>query len=298
MRLASRALVLAVAISAVAGLWWAHQSLKRTVLRTPGAEVEAGAQRARRLFGEARRWIANGTPPINEVRDLTLTLDAKVDLEGMRHEGPLHLWLEPPDRLRQERYMTNTLTAEVLTGDTLHVRDTHSTFQEAPRDADGAASRRRAQADRERWSRLARFLALVDLDGADVAFEYEGEKTPRGNFGRPDGDTWVKTVRKAASRPNIYFWLAHTQDAQGVMHATYPGVVRIDGSPMDGVPTEDFVFRDWREPGSGSLSPYRHPRQILAFQIHPGHQPLNFLTAIVLDHALNAGIDPSRFEPK
>ncbi len=298
MRLASRALVVAIAVSTVAGIWWMYQGLQPTDHPAQVPEVETGAKLARRLFEEARRWIANGAPPITEVRDLTLTLDAKLDLEGVRHEGPLHLWLESPDRLRQERYMSGTLTAEILDGHTLYIRDVGGTFQEAPWDADGAASRRRAQADRERWTHLSRLMTLVDLDEPGVAFKYEGEKRGGGNFGRPGGDTWAKIVRQATGRPNIYLWLAHTKDAHGVMHATFPGVVRIDGTPMDGVPTEDFLLQDWREPAPGALPPYRFPRKLLAFQIRPGQQPLNFLTAIVLDHALNTGIDAARFNPK
>ncbi len=253
---------------------------------------------ALRLFDEAVRWVAKGAQGITQVRDFTVALDAKFDLDGTRHEGPMRLWLQLPDLYRQEMTMSSSMTTKVMNRGNLYVKDAAGQFRHMNRTPDGATSIKQVQDDMERLSDLTTFLTLEGLKGPGVVFEYEGEKSPSGSYARPDGGTWAKIVRKAAGRPNIYFWLAHTKDAQGVMHATFPGVVRVDGEPASNIPTEDFLLQEWREAPPGQPRPYLFPRKILAFQIRPGQQPLNFLTAIVTDLKINTGIDPTRFEPR
>jgi hypothetical protein len=241
---------------------------------------------------------AKGAQGITQVRDFTVALDAKFDLDGTRHEGPMRLWLQLPDLYRQEMTMSSSMTTKVMNRGNLYVKDSAGQFRHMNRTPDGATSIKQVQDDMERLSDLTTFLTLEGLKGPGVVFEYEGEKSPSGSYARPDGGTWAKIVRKAAGRPNIYFWLAHTKDAQGVMHATFPGVVRVDGEPASNIPTEDFLLQEWREAPPGQPRPYLFPRKILAFQIRPGQQPLNFLTAIVTDLKINTGIDPTRFEPR
>lgn len=260
----------------------------------------AGANQAfaLRLFDEAVRWVAKGQQGITQVKDFTVALDAKFDLDGVRHEGPMRLWLQLPDLYRQEMTMSNSMTTKVMNRGNLYVRNATGAFTHMNRTADGAGSIRQVQDDMERLTDLTTFLTLEGLKGPGVVFEWEGEKSPSGTYARPDGGTWAKIVRKAPGRPNIAFWLGHTRDAQGGMHATYPGVVRVDGDPVQNIPTEDFILQDWRDSPPDQPRAYRFPRRIMAFQIRPGQPSVNFLTAVVTDLKINTGIDPTRFEPR
>jgi hypothetical protein len=249
-----------------------------------------------RLFEESRRWIANGSPSIDPLRDSHFSMDAKFELEGTRHEGPMRLWLQLPDLYRQETTMSNATTVKVLKAGNLWIRNQSGAFKHMNREgADGLQHVRQTQADLDRVRDLTKFVTLEDLKGPGVTFEFQGEKQPSGDYARPDGGTWAKVVRRSPGNPSIYFWLAHTKDAGGVMHATYPGVVRIEGIPIEGVPTEDFLLQDWTDPAP---SHGRRPRRIRAFQARPGEPLLPFLQAQVYDIRLNAGIDARQFDPR
>ena len=105
---------------------------------------------------------------------------------------------------------------------------------------------------------------------------------------------------QAAGRPNISFWLAYTRDAQGEVVATYPGIVRVDGEPERGFPTEDYILGEWDSPHSQPRS-FRYPRRIEAYSLLSDPQgrstPARFLFAIVEDIKINAGMDATRFQP-
>ena len=165
------------------------------------------------------------------------------------------------------------------------------------RTADGQGALQQAQEDRERLLTITTFLTLQGLKGPGVTFEYLGETNPSGSYARQEGGSWAKLVRKAPGRPNITFWLAHVADAQGLMRATYPGVVRVDGEPQNNIPTEDYILQDWADRPSDPPRPLRFPRKILAFQIRPDQPPLNFLRAAVAHIEIDAAIHPPPYAP-
>ncbi|MFM8980299.1 MAG: hypothetical protein ACKOSS_07550 [Planctomycetia bacterium] len=265
----------------------------------PPMDAAAGQAYAQRLFDEAVRWVAKGQPGLAKVTDFTVSLDARYVVEATRHEGPMRLWLQLPDLYRQEMTMSNVTTTKIMNRGMLYVREGNDAFRNMNRTADGAGALKQAQEDMIRLEDLTKFLTLEGLKGPGVTFEFDGQRKPSGSYARKDGDqTWLKIVRKAPGKPNISFWLAHEADAQGVAHATYPGVVRVDGDPAQGVPTEDFILQDWADSPPNQPRAYRYPRKIVAFQIQPGKEPLNFLTAVVEDLKINTGIDATRFEPR
>jgi hypothetical protein len=272
----------------------------------PAGPPPAGAPAAQpnvvlgtRLFDEAVRWVAKGTQGIQQVRDFHISMEAKFELEGTRHEGPMRLWLQLPDLYRQEMTMSNTTTVKVLKAGNLWIRNQSGAFKHMNREgADGVNAVKQANDDLERLRDLTKFVTLEGLKGPGVTFEFEGEKQPSGDYARPDGGTWAKIVRRSPGNPNIYFWLAHTKDAGGVMHASYPGVVRVDGIAAEQIPTEDFLLQGWAESPPGQPRPFLYPTKIRAFQVRPGQPPMLFLQAIVSDIKINTGIDPTRFEPR
>jgi len=267
--------------------------------QAPAMDPAAGQAFAQRLFDEAVRWVAKGQAGLSKVTDFTVALDARYVVDNTRHEGPMRLWLQLPDLWRQEMTMSNVTTTKIMNRGMLYVREGNDAFRNMNRTADGAGALKQAQEDMIRLEDLTKFLTLEGLKGPGVTFEFDGQRKPWGSYARKDGDqTWLKIVRKAPGKPNISFWLAHEADAQGVARATYPGVVRVDGDPAQGVPTEDFILQDWADSPPNQPRAYRYPRKIVGFQIHPGKEPMNFLTAVVEDLKINTGIDATRFEPR
>lgn len=267
--------------------------------QAPAMDPAAGQAFAQRLFDEAVRWVAKGQAGLSKVTDFTVALDARFELDNTRHEGPMRVWLQLPDLYRQELTMSNVTTTKVMNRGLLYVREGTGPFRPMNRTADGAGAVKQAQEDMVRLEDLTKFLTLEGLKGPGVVFEFDGRRKPSGTYARKDGDqTWMKIVRKAPGKPNITFWLAHEADAQGITRATYPGVVRVDGDAAQGIPTEDFILQDWVDSPPDQPRAYRYPRKIVAFQIKPGLEPINFLNAIVEDLKINTGIDATRFEPR
>jgi hypothetical protein len=269
----------------------------------PGAgqpgQAQPGASQAlaTRLFDESIRWVARGQAGIQKVSDFYVKLNAKFDLEATHSEGPMHLWLQTPDQFRQEMTLSNSRQTKILNRGRLWIAGQDGQFKDMLRTPDGASALKQANDDLERLVDITAFLTLQGLKGPGVTFESEGEKTPSGAFARPGGGTWWKIVRKAQGRPDIFFWLAHEKDAAGVVHATYPGVVRVAGEPQNDIPTEDYLLQNWDDQPGDPPRSFRFPRKILAFQSRPGQPSVNFLTAIVEDIKINATIDQSRFVP-
>ncbi len=261
-----------------------------------------GQAEANRLFDECVRWIARGAAGISKVNDFFVALDAKFQLDATSSEGPMRLWLQEPDKFRQEMTISNALQMKILDGESLWIAGQDGRFKNMSRTGEGAGALAQAKEDRERLADITTFVTMQGLKGPGVTFEFMGETNPSGDYqrqdvpGQPSG-TWLKLVRKAAGRPNITFWLAHATDAQGVKRATYPGVVRVDGEPQNGIPTEDYILQDWNDRPNDPPRPFRFPRRLRAFQLRPGQQPLLFLQAVLLDIKINQGIDPSRFQP-
>jgi hypothetical protein len=246
-----------------------------------------------RLFAEARAWVARGAADDQEPADLYLALDAKFDLENQHHEGKMRLWFQAPDKYRQEMTGGEATTTKILDGDRLWMVDPKGwVSNESLRGKEGARSIRQAQDDCERLADLCGFLTLRGLDDPGVTFEFQGAKSGKGAY---QGE-WMKVRRSASGERDITFWFAYSRDGTGTHHATWPGVVRVEGSPAKNVPTEDYILKDWQEPGADSPRAFRWPRKIEAWQVG-GPQPIRFLFSVVEDLKIDAGIDPSRFAP-
>lgn len=263
----------------------------------PAPQPGAAQALAQRLFDESVRWVARGQQGIQQVRDFYVSLEAKLDLEQTHSEGPMRLWLQTPDLYRQEMTLSNSMQTKILNKGSLWIAGNDGKFVNMLRTADGANALRQANDDLERLVDITTFLTLQGLKGPGVTFESEGEKAPSGAYARPGGGTWWKIVRKALGKPNITFWLAHFSDAAGTVHATFPGVVRVDGEPQSNIPTEDYLLQNWDDQPGEPARTFRYPRKILAFQSRPGQAAVNFLTAVVTDIKINQGIDATRFLP-
>lgn len=270
--------------------------------RPPPGPVDEGSPAAagnlaERLFDEAAAWVNRGSAPALAPHAVYLALDATFELDTTRSEGPMRLWLQQPDKFRQEMMVSNSPQTKLLNAENLWIAGADGRFRHMNRTADGQGALRQAQEDRERLLDITTFLTLQGLKGPGVTFEYLGETNPSGSYARQEGGSWAKLVRKAPGRPNITFWLAHVTDAQGLMRATYPGVVRVDGEPQNNIPTEDYILQDWADRPSDPPRLLRFPRRILAFELRPDQRPLNFLRAGVADIEIDADIDPARFAP-
>jgi hypothetical protein len=245
-----------------------------------------------RLFDEAIRYVARGQQSIPDVRDFFVSLQVKIDLPEQRHDGDMRVWFAQPGEFRQELNMAGGVTTKILTGDLGWVVDPNGRVSRQHGTPDGARTIQQMKEDRARLSDVTQFLTLKGLKGQGITFEFIGFKQGTGTYA---GD-WAKVVRYAPGRPNISFWLAYQRDAQGAAHATYPGIVRVDGEPDKGYPTEDYILKEWDSPRSEARA-FRYPRVIEAYTIEPGKNPSRFLWAGIRDIKVNGGVDPTRFQP-
>jgi hypothetical protein len=249
-----------------------------------------------KLFDDAINYVARGQGGIPQVTDFYVKLDARLDLDNQRHEGPMRLWFQAPLMYRQELTLNRATTTKILNQDTGWIVTPQGRVQALALTAEGRKSIEQLKEDRSRLYDITRFLTLQALKGQGVTFTFEGLKRGSGTY---EGD-WAKVVRKAGGRPNISFWLAYTRDAQGQITATYPGIVRVDGEPERGYPTEDYLLTDWDSAQSQPRS-FRYPRRIEAYSLLTNSQgqstPARFLSAIVEDIKINAGVDAARFQP-
>jgi hypothetical protein len=247
-----------------------------------------------RLFDEAIRWVARGESGIQKANDFYVSLDAKFDLENQHHEGVMRLWFQAPDKYRQELSNGGATTTKILNGESLWiVQPNGQVSNENRRGEEGARAVAQAKDDRERLSDLTQFLTLQGLKGPGITFEFLGPKSGTPNTAY--AGEWMKIKRTAPGRSDIFFWLAYQRDAAGKAHATWPGVVRVDGEPAKNIPTEDYILKEWQEPAPNQPRAFRWPRKIEAWQV--GRAPVRFLFATVDDLKINAGIDPTRFAP-
>jgi hypothetical protein len=256
---------------------------------SPRPEEDIG----RRLFRESASWIARGASPGPVVKSFHLALDAKFDLEGTHSEGPMRLWLQTPNLYRQQMVMSGGRHTKVLNAEGLWTAD-HGSASVLTR-TESEADLRQVRDDYERLGDLAMYMSLRGLEVRGVSFEFHGEKKPSGPFARGGEATWLKVVLKRPSRPDISLWLAHESDADGVFHATYPGVVRVAGDPLNDVATEDYIFARWEDQPTDPPRAFRFPRTIRALHQRPGQAPYEFLRAAVTDIHVDTGIEPSVF---
>jgi hypothetical protein len=250
-----------------------------------------------KYFDDAVRYVARGQAGIPAVRDFFVNLDAELDLDNARHEGPMRLWFLSPAFYRQELTFNNGTSTKILNSDHAWIVTPSGRTQDLMLSSEGRQSIAQLKEDRDRLSDLTQFLTLQALKGPGVRFEFEGFKKGSGSY---EGD-WIKVTRKVPGRSNIMFWLAYLRDPQtGAVTATWPGIVRVEGEPQKGYPTEDYILRDWDFPGA-EVRTFRYPHQIDAYSILTSPQgravPARFLSARVRAIKINAGIDPARFKP-
>jgi hypothetical protein len=258
-----------------------------------------------KYFDDAIRYVARGQAGIPEVHDFFVNLDAKLELDEVRHEGPMRLWFQAPNNYRQELSFNNATSTKILSNDPRMpsadrgwIITPSGRVQDLMLSAEGRSSITQLKNDRDRLADLTKFLTLQALKGGGARFVFEGFKKGSGTYA---GD-WVKVTRQAPGRSNIMFWLAYVRDPQtGAVVATWPGIVRVEGDVSKGYPTEDYILREWDFPGTEART-FRYPHRIEAYSILTDPQgrtvPTRFLYAIVQDIKINAGIDPARFQPR
>jgi hypothetical protein len=257
-----------------------------------------------KYFDDAIRYVARGQTGIPQVRDFFVNLDAKLELDNARHEGPMRLWFQAPTFYRQELTFNNGTSTKILSADPRVANSDRGWIvtpagrvQDLMLSSEGRQSIAQLKEDRDRLSDLTQFLTLQALKGPGVRFVFEGFKKGSGTYA---GD-WIKVTRQVPGRSNIMFWLAYVRDPQtGAVTATWPGIVRVEGEPQKGYPTEDYILQEWDFPGTEART-FRYPHRIEAYSILTDPQgrtvPTRFLFAYVKDIKINAGIDPARFMP-
>jgi hypothetical protein len=261
----------------------------------PPAQEPAHAM-GEKFFDDAIQYVARGRGGIPQVNDFFVNLDAKLDLDEVRHEGPMRLWFQAPGLYRQELTLNQATTTKILNEDKGWIVTNQGRVQNLALSAEGRRNIEQLKEDRARLFDLTRFLTLQALKGPGVSFVFEGYKRGSGTYA---GD-WIKITRTVPGRSNITFWLAYARDQAGNVTATYPGIVRVEGDPANSYPTEDYILKDWESPQAQART-FRYPRVIEAYSLLQNPQgqtqPARFLYAIVDDIKINAGVDVSRFLP-
>ncbi len=261
----------------------------------PGGPAPAPADPGEALFDQCIRFVAGGTQGIEQTRDFFVSLTAELDDGTTRHRGPMRLWWAAPDRFRQELTTGGQATTKILNGDFMWVVQPTGAVQRMHGTSEGARAIAQLKEDRERLGDLAQFITLRSLKGQGVRFVFErytkGDRAYEGE--------WAKVVRHAPGSARMTFWLAYTRDAQGQVTATWPGIVRVDGDPAQGLPTEDYILRDWADGTAPGGARFRYPRSISAWQLplRDGEQPMNFLRAAVHEVRINQGLAAELFAP-
>lgn len=262
----------------------------------PAQPVDVNLQYGEAYFNQAIYFVARGQRGIPEVRDFYVKLNATLELDATRHQGPMRLWFQAPANYRQELTVDRATTTKILAGNDAWAMTSDGRVQALNLSREGIQSIKQLQEDRDRLTDLTQFLTLQALKGPGVRFRFDGFRSGSGTY---EGE-WIRVVREAPGKPNITFWLAYTRDAEGRATATWPGIIRVDGDPQAGYPTEDYILRNWDDPQSEART-FRYPRNIEAYSILRGPsgqmQPTRFLAAIVEDIKINASIDPARFRP-
>ncbi len=265
----------------------------------PPSAFELGAT----YFDEAVSYVARGGA-IGKTRDLYVHLaDVQWDLDTAdgkpaHQEGEESVWFVSPDRLRTTLTGLGKSSTKILDGDKAWTVDHAGKAHRLHATPGAEAEIGQLKEDLLRVRDLTDFLTLEGLKGPGVSFEFlgrvQGTKAYAGN--------WLKVLRRSPDDRRITFWLAYTTDAAGKDHATWPGVVRVDGDAKAGLHTEDWILKDWDSP-QAKPRPFRYPSRIEAWQINPDPEaaktdpPKRFLLAFLDDIQLNAGIEPAQFAP-
>jgi hypothetical protein len=262
----------------------------------PAAPPQDAAALGAKYFDDAIRYVARGRQGISTVQDFYVKLDARLMLDDVQQEGQMRVWWQAPDRYRQELTTNNATTTKVLAANGGWMQTPDGRVQTLGRSSEGIRAMNQLKEDRERLADVATFLAPQTLKGPGVTFLFEGFKEGSGTY----AGKWIKVVRKAPGKADITFWIAWSRDPQtGEVVGTWPGIIRVQGDPGQNIPTEDFILREWDSAQSQQRA-FRYPRRIQAFALLVDPQtgrtvPEPFLTAIVDDIKINAGVDATRW---
>ena len=145
---------------------------------------------------------------------------------------------------------------------------------------------------------LTQFVTLEGLKGPGVQFEYVGSFEGSGVY----AGVWLKVSRRSPDGRKITFWLAREKGADGHEHATWPGIVRIEGDAAQRLWTEDWVLKEWDSQRAKPRA-FRYPSKIQAWRSNPdpaqakSDPPRRFLAAVIDDIQVNSGIPVTQFAP-
>jgi hypothetical protein len=267
------------------------------------APADPRAETGARLFDECVKWVGQGTGGIQRAKDFYVKLEAELDLDQARHKGPMRVWWATNDHFRWEVTTAGRTTTKILNVrrdrnppmPQMWILEADGRVRRMHGTQEGATAIPQLQEDASRLGDLAQFITLRELKGPNVRFLFDGLKKGNGTY----AGEWAKVTRVAPGATNISFWLAYRKDAEGVPHASWPGIVRVAGDAREKIPTEDYILRDWRKSPKGQPRGFNYPRSIEAYSFVPGtgQSPARFLKATVQDIKINAGIDESRFSP-
>ncbi|MDJ0523497.1 MAG: hypothetical protein QNJ90_15620 [Planctomycetota bacterium] len=245
------------------------------------------------LFDQCIWYVSQGTRGITRTNDFHISVDAELDLDTTRHRGPMRLWWRAPDKYRQELTTNNRRTTKILNGEFMWIVHPTGSVQRMHGTAEGAQAIRQLKADRLRMGDLAQFITLQSLKSPGATFEYMGEKVGKGSY----AGKWLKLTRRAPGATTMHFWLAYDRAQNGGFIAKWPGVVRIDGDAARGIPTEDFILKQWANSPAGQPHKFRYPKTITAYSQTGRQRPVRFLQATVQDIRINTGTPDSYFKP-
>ena len=260
--------------------------------------IEDTMMKGARYFDQAIAWVARGGT-LGKTKDFYAQLDATWDLREEQDEshfdGKQSVWFQFPDKLRIELAGTAVSQLKILDGEKAWVVGSDGLTHRQHGTPDGEKTIKQLKEDLLRMSDLTAFLTLEGLKGNGVQFEFlkavQGSNAYEGK--------WLKLARHSPDGRKITFWLAYDVDAKGEPHATWPGVVRVEGNAAQNLYTEDWILKDW-DSSRAKPRPYRYPSKIQAWKIAPeaSKEPSRkFLTAVIDDIQMNVGIEPTRFQP-
>ncbi|MCC7137276.1 MAG: hypothetical protein IT460_02465 [Planctomycetes bacterium] len=264
---------------------------------SPAAGLEDTLTLGARFFDQAIAWVARGGS-LGRAVDVYAHLDAKWDLEDNHHEGEQAVWFLAPDKMRNEMAFMGRVSTKILSGDRAWVVTSNGAVKRVHGTPGAEVELKQMKEDMLRIQDLTAFMTLEGLKGPGIQFEYQGASRGSGVYA---GD-WLKVARRSPDGRKITFWLAYEAAPGGGVSATWPGVVRIDGDAATGLWTEDWILQEWDAPRA-KPRPFRYPSRLQAWRSHPDpkmakdNPPKRFLTAVVDDLDINAGIGPDRFEP-
>ena len=255
-----------------------------------------------RYFDEAIRYVARGGT-LGGTRDMSAHMEVVMDLPEQGHqEGEETVWYSTPDKMRTELVHLTRTTTKILAGDQAWAVDDSGKAHRLHATPGAEKDLAQLKEDLMRIRDLLGFVTLEGLKGPGVRFEFVGAV---GGSGVYVGD-WLKVIRTGSDGRHMTFWLAREKDAQGADHATWPGVVRVEGDVAANLYTEDWILSNWDSP-SAQRRAFRYPFKIEAYRFpadpekakaERAAKPIQpFMKAFVDDIQVNAGVDAARFEP-